>query len=68
MNNLIPAVLEKEKEKLKAEPYNVIEACITFDGTAQLAEALALTGLRDSGIRGLVFSPFVIFLLLQVCL
>ena len=34
MNDLIPAILEKEKEKLKAELHNVKEASIIFDGTA----------------------------------
>ena len=42
MKELIPAVLEKEKEKLKAELNNVKEASIIFDGTAQLGEALAI--------------------------
>ena len=41
MNDLIPAVLEKEKEKLKAELHNVKEASIIFVGTARLGEALA---------------------------
>ena len=41
MNELIPAVLEKEKEKLKAELHNVKEASIIFVGTARLGEALA---------------------------
>jgi len=40
--DLIPAVLEKEKEKLKAELHNVKEASIIFDGTARLGEALAI--------------------------
>ena len=42
MNDLIPAVLEKEKEKLKAELHNVKETSIIFDGTARLGEALAI--------------------------
>ena len=42
MKDLIPAVLEKEKEKLKAELHNVKEASIIFDGTARLGEALAI--------------------------
>ena len=42
MNDLIPAVLEKEKEKLKAELHNVKEASITFDGAARRGEALAI--------------------------
>ena len=42
MNSLILAVLEKEKEKLKAELHNVKKASIIFDGTAQLGEALAI--------------------------
>ena len=51
---------------MKAELHNVKEASIIFDGMAQLGEALAivsfgLTGLRDSGIRGLVFSPLLYF-------
>ena len=42
MNDLTPAVLEKEEEKLKAELQSVKEASIIFDGTAQLGEALAI--------------------------
>ena len=42
MKDLIPAVLEKEKEKLKAELHNVKEASIIFDGTARLGEAVAI--------------------------
>ena len=42
MNDLIPAVLEKEKEKLKAELQVVTEASMIFDGTARLGEALAI--------------------------
>ena len=42
MKDLIPAVLEKEKEELKAELPNVKEASIIFDGTARLGEALAI--------------------------
>ena len=42
MNDLIPVVLEKGKEKLKAELHNVKEASIIFDGTARLGEALAI--------------------------
>ena len=42
MNDLIPAVLEKEKEKLKAELHKVKEASIIFDGTARQGEALAI--------------------------
>ena len=34
MNDLIPAILEKEKEKLKAELQNVKEASAISDGTA----------------------------------
>ena len=40
MNDLIPVVLDKEKEKLKAELNIVREASIIFDGTARLGEAL----------------------------
>ena len=42
MNDLIPAVLDKEKEKLKDELSVVKEASIIFDGTARLGEALAI--------------------------
>ena len=42
MNDLIPAVLENVKEKLKAELHNVKKASIIFDGTARLGEALAI--------------------------
>lgn len=42
MNDVIPAVLEKEKEKLKGELHNVREASIIFDGTARLGGALAI--------------------------
>ena len=35
MKDLIPAVLEKEKEKLKAELHNVKEASIIFYGTTR---------------------------------
>ena len=42
MNDLIPVVLDKEKEKLKAELNIVREASIIFDGTARLGEALAI--------------------------
>ena len=42
MNDPIPAVLEKGKEKLKAELHNVKEATIIFDRTARLGGARAL--------------------------
>ena len=42
MKDLIPAVLEKEKEKLKAEVHNLKETSIIFDWTARLGEALAI--------------------------
>ena len=42
MNDLIPVVLDKAKEKLKAELNIVREASIIFDGTARLGEALAI--------------------------
>ena len=41
MNDLMPAVLEKEEEKLKAELQSV-KVFFLFDGTAQLGEALAI--------------------------
>ena len=73
LNNLIPAVLEKEKEKLKAEPYNVKEACITLNRAAQLGEALAIVLIwadRPTRLRNTRFGflAIVIFLFLQVCL
>ena len=37
-----PAVLEKEKEKLKDELHNMKEASIIFDGTVLLGEVLAI--------------------------
>ena len=40
MNDLIPAVLETEEQKLKAELHNVVEASIIFDGTVRLGEVL----------------------------
>ena len=42
MKDLIPAVLEKEKGKLKAELNNVKKTSIIFDETARLGEALAI--------------------------
>lgn len=42
MKDIIPSVLEIEREKIKAEIQNVKEASITFDGTARLGEALAI--------------------------
>lgn len=42
MNELIPAVLEKEKNKLKEELQGVKEVSVIFDGTARLGEALAI--------------------------
>ena len=42
MNELIPAVLEKEKNKLKDELQGVKQVSVIFDGTARLGEALAI--------------------------
>ena len=42
MNELIPAVLEKEKNKLKDEPQGVKQVSVIFDGTARLGEAFAI--------------------------
>ena len=39
---LIPAVLEKEKDKLQEELKDVKEASVIFDGTARLGEALVI--------------------------
>ena len=39
---IIPAVLEKEKEKLRTELETVKEASVIFDGTATMGEALAI--------------------------
>ena len=41
-SELIPAVLEKEREKIKNELKDIKEASIMFDGTARLGEALAI--------------------------
>ena len=41
-SELIPAVLEKEREKIKNELKDIKEASIIFDGTARLGEALAI--------------------------
>ena len=43
LSELIPAVLENEKDKLKKELKDVKEAFVIFDGTARLGEALAVT-------------------------
>ena len=43
LSELIPAVLENEKDKLKKELKDVKEASVIFDGTARLGEALAVT-------------------------
>ena len=40
INELIPAVLEKEKDKLKDELQVVKQVSVIFDGTARLGEAL----------------------------
>ena len=40
LSELIPAVLENEKDKLKKELKDVKEAFVIFDGTARLGEAL----------------------------
>ena len=42
LSELIPAVLENEKDKLKKELKDVKEASVIFDGTARLGEALAV--------------------------
>lgn len=42
LGELIPAVLEKEKETLKEELKVAAEASVIFDGTARLGEALAI--------------------------
>ena len=42
LGELIPAVLEKEKDKLQEELKDVKEACVIFDGTARLGEALVI--------------------------
>ena len=47
MNDPIPAVLEKEKEKLKAELHNVKEGSIIFDRTTRLGGALAIVLIWD---------------------
>lgn len=42
MKDLIPSVLAREKEKVKAELQQVKEVSVIFDGTARLGEALAI--------------------------
>ena len=42
LSELIPAVLDNEKDKLKKELKDVKEASVIFDGTARLGEALAV--------------------------
>ena len=42
LSELIPSILEKEKEKVKGELQNVEEVSIIFDGTTRLGEALAV--------------------------
>ena len=42
LSELIPAVLENEKDKLKKELKDVKQASVIFDGTARLGEALAV--------------------------
>ena len=57
-SELIPAVLDKEKETLKEELKVAKEASVIFDGTARLGEALAIvvhyihTSLRSRRIKG----------------
>lgn len=59
MNDLIPAVLDKEKEKLKAELGVVKEASIIFDGTARLGEALAIVIRFVQQVLSVVRSKFL---------
>ena len=73
MNDPIPAVLEKEKEKLKAELHTVKEASLIFDRTTRLGGALVIVLIwadRPTRLRNtrLGFLAFVIWLLLRVCL
>lgn len=42
LREIIPAVLEKEKEKLRSELETVKEASVIFDGIARMGEALLL--------------------------
>ena len=42
LREIIPAVLEKEREKLLSELESVKEASVIFDGTARMGEALAI--------------------------
>jgi hypothetical protein len=42
LSELVPAVLEKEKETLKEELKVATEASVIFDGTARLGEALVI--------------------------
>ena len=42
LSELIPAVLDKEKETLKEQLKVTKEASVIFDGTARLGEALAI--------------------------
>ena len=42
LREIIPAVLEKEKDKLRSELETVKEAKVIFDGTARMGEALAI--------------------------
>ena len=42
LSELIPAVLDKEKETLKEELKVAKKASVIFDGTARLGEALAI--------------------------
>ena len=42
LREIIPAVLEKEKDKLRSELETVKEASVIFDGTARTGEALAI--------------------------
>lgn len=42
LSEIIPAVLEKEKQKIQSELQNVKEASVIFDGTARLGEAVAI--------------------------
>ena len=42
LREIIPAVLEKEREKLLNELESVKEASVIFDGTTRMGEALAI--------------------------
>ena len=42
LREIVPAVLEKDREKLLSELESVKEASVIFDGTARMGEALAI--------------------------